>query len=575
MLTIDPTTLADPVLRDLITSLMNQIEVLEERVQQQANEIQRLRDENNRLRGEQGQPTVRPGVKPTDLASESERADHALRPHRRRARSIVITNEQRLTIDPVQLPLDAVFKGYQPVEVQEIVLQPQGIRFLREKWYSPSTHRTYVAPLPSGFTGQFGPRLRALALTLYFESGLSMAKLHGFLRLAGIAISTGQVSRLLTHNHDRFHAERQAILQAGLASSPWQQIDTTATRVNGANHHCHVLGNPLYTVYTTTERRDRLAALDVLRGGAPRVFRLNTTAESLLQLMGFPTKPLKRLRHGPRDQDMTLTELDSLIATHLDPLTPVQRKWLLDALAIAAYHAQEHPVLPIVRTLVCDDAPTFRILTESIAQCWVHDGRAYKRLEPRFAHHIALREAFCARYWAFYRELAAYRRAPIPDEAIRLRTIFEGLVATITGYQALDERIRITAEKKAELLLVLDHPEVPLHNNAAELGIRRRVRKRDVSYGPRRAVGVAAWDTFQSLAATAQQLGVNVTAYLYDTLCGGTTLPRLATIIAERAQMTPLGASWSEPAVLPAWRPKRLTRWNRWGQRTRTLDDLT
>lgn len=261
------------------------------------------------------------------------------------------------------------------------------------------------------------------------------------------------------------------------------------------------------------------------------------------------------------------------ITTHLPPLTAVQRKWLLDALAIAAYHGQSPAVMPIVRALVCDDAPTFRMLTESIAQCWVHDGRAYKRLEPRFAHHIALRDDFCARYWAFYRELAAYRRAPSPSESTRLRRAFETLFATRTGYDALDQRIRITAEKKAQLLLVLDHPEVPLHNNAAELGLRRRVRKRDVSYGPRSAVGVAAWDTFQSLVATAHQLGVNVADYFYDTLCGGTTLPRLATLIAERAQATPLGASWAEPEVLPPWRPKRLTSWNRWAHRTRTLDD--
>lgn len=53
-----------------------------------------------------------------------------------------------------------------------------------------------------------------------------------------------------------------------------------------------------------------------------------------------------------------------------------------------------------------------------------------------------------------------------------------------------------TLAKKDPLLLVLRYPELPLHNNAAELGVRQRVRKRGVSFGPRTQAGVRAWDTF-------------------------------------------------------------------------------
>jgi hypothetical protein len=60
---------------------------------------------------------------------------------------------------------------------------------------------------------------------------------------------------------------------------------------------------------------------------------------------------------------------------------------------------------------------------------------------------------------------------------------------------------------KKALLLVLEYPELPLHNNASELGIRRRVRKRDVSFGPRSEAGKRAWDTFMTLAETARKLG--------------------------------------------------------------------
>ena len=50
----DPTTIQDESLRMIVRFLMNQIEDLTVKTQQQAEEIRRLRDDNNRLKGEQG-----------------------------------------------------------------------------------------------------------------------------------------------------------------------------------------------------------------------------------------------------------------------------------------------------------------------------------------------------------------------------------------------------------------------------------------------------------------------------------------------------------------------------------------
>ena len=61
--------------------------------------------------------------------------------------------------------------------------------------------------------------------------------------------------------------------------------------------------------------------------------------------------------------------------------------------------------------------------------------------------------------------------------------------------------------------MVLEHPEIPLHNNPAELGARCCVRKRVVSFGARTERGAALWDIGHTLTATAQQLDVKL-------LCG-------------------------------------------------------
>ena len=73
------------------------------------------------------------------------------------------------------------------------------------------------------------------------------------------------------------------------------------------------------------------------------------------------------------------------------------------------------------------------------------------------------------RFWAYYAQVLAYRTQPKPEEAARLERAFEAVFTTVTGYNALDERIAKTHAKKGYLLMVLAHPEIPLHNNPAEL----------------------------------------------------------------------------------------------------------
>ena len=138
-------------------------------------------------------------------------------------------------------------------------------------------------------------------------------------------------------------------------------------------------------------------------------------------------------------------------------------------------------------------------------------------------------------FWTYSRELLAYRDQPTPQERFRLDARFDALFGTVTGYQALDRRLALTRDKKPELLLVLEHPELPLHNTPAELGARQRVRKRDVSFGPRSPAGSAAWDTFMTLAATTRKLGLDFAAYLTDRFTRAGQIPPLADLITARA----------------------------------------
>jgi hypothetical protein len=85
------------------------------------------------------------------------------------------------------------------------------------------------------------------------------------------------------------------------------------------------------------------------------------------------------------------------------------------------------------------------------------------------------------------------------------------------------------------MLLILDYPELPLHNNPAELAARQRVRKRDISFGPRTDAGREAWDTFMTFFETAKKLDVNFFDYLFDRVSKTSAMPALADLIAQRS----------------------------------------
>jgi transposase IS66 family protein len=545
---LDLTTIPDEGTRRAIRELLNLVETLATENRALRDEVQGLRDEINRLKGEQGHPTVRPQTKPdpaedTDHSSERERHMPKPRTRGRKVAQIIIHQTRVLTVDPAGLPADAEFKDYVPSLVQDVRLQTENTRFLKEKFYSASEQQTYLADLPLGYVGAFGPGLRALVVVLAHACQMTEPKIRAFLQHLGVVIADGTISNLLIKDQESFHAEKDAAYRAGLLSGPWQHIDDTATRVSGQNHHCHVVTNPLHTTYITTEAKDRLTVIDVLRGGQPRIFRLNGQAITYLEHAGVSAVTRQKLSYLPHNQDLDEATLQQLLDTHLPGLGAQQRKWIVDATAVAAYHAQTE--WPVVRLLICDGAGQFSWVTEELALCWVHEGRHYKKLVPYLAVHRTLLCDFLKQFWAFYDELLAYRQDPTPKERVRLTNEFDTLFATVTGYRALDERIALTRAKKASLLLVLTYPEIPLHNNAAELGARQRVRKRDISFGPRSPEGTKAWDTFMSLVATTRKLGVDFYEYVHDRISGTNQIPPLADLIAERATELNLGASWA------------------------------
>lgn len=505
------------------------------------------RGKRRKGQGKGGDPPPPPTPPATGQhSSEAERREAEGRPPWEKTgkkADLVIDIARVLRGDLTALPLDAVFERYEEVVVQDLVLTRRNTRFLRARFRSAATGRSYLAPLPPGYYGQFGPGIRSLALCLGYGANVSMPLLHRFFSQAGCVVSRGQVSRFLTARLEGFVTEAAAAIRAAVAHQPWLQLDDTRSGVRTEHGCCHVLGNDLATFYRTTDRGDRRSVVEALLLGAPVTYRLDPLAFACLERWGVGMRVRHRLESmaesAPRDETAFRRWLD----LRFPVLGGEQRQRIHAAAALAGYHHQT--AVPRVQALLTDDASVFHGLVEEQALCWVHDFRHYLQLEPQQPQHARQLELYKRRYWKFYRWLRAYTEKPTVAAQKHLRQAFDRLVAEAKAPPFLAACIARTRKNREKLLLVLEHPELPLHNNAAELAVRRRVRKRDVSFGPVSEAGRQAWDTMQGLAGTAEKLGVSFWSYLVDRIHEVGQIPPLADLITQKASQERRPHSWA------------------------------
>jgi len=205
------------------------------------------------------------------------------------------------------------------------------------------------------------------------------------------------------------------------------------------------------------------------------------------------------------------------------------KKYVEEGCAIGAY--RENFLGPISDVLVCDDAPQFKGILEYLGLCWIHEGRHYDKLVPGHNHFQKELDNFLENFWDYYDELKKYKENPTQEKKDELSIEFDELFSTDTDYFALNRIIKKTAKKKEFLLIVLDHPEIPLHNNTSELDIREKVIQRKIRNCFRSIRGAKASDTFLSLMAICRKQGITFWDYARDRVYNLHKIPPLAEII--------------------------------------------
>lgn len=512
--------------------LLSAVEILLEVVYVQKKEIQELRDEINRLKGEKGKPDIKPNTKSKDISSERERKEKTTWTKQSKKEHIEIDEEIPCPIDKSILPKDAIFKGYRKVISQDVELKRKNIAYLLELYYSPKEQKTYSSRLPEGYSGYFGANLRSLAYSLIYICDVTGHRLLKFFDSLGISISAGSLSNIFFEEEETFTQERQEILLSGLKTE-YQQIDNTGTREKGMNLFTHVICNEYFTTFFTAENKKRISILKILQMKLGQEIKCiyNKTALGLLRKICVPLEAIDLIsREIEKGKIYGNIELEKLIENIIGLKNKEYLKSrIIDAMAIAYYRLQKK--VPQVKNLITDDAFEYANLVTRQALCWVHDARNYKKLMPFLEIYKDDYLKFMDRYWKYYRRLLRYRKKPSEALRGRLEKEFDMIFSKHTDYEELNYRIEKTMSHKDKLLLVLQHPKIPLHNNLAEIALRRIVRKRDISLHTMSKAGTTLRDSVLSVIETAGKLNVSAYEYLADRIKGIYKMPSLASLI--------------------------------------------
>ncbi len=533
-----------------IQELLNVVEALCSDKNSLADEVDRLRKQFDQKK--KAKNTSRENDHQDSGGDDNDHSDHSSEKRRKSSRKpkandrrsfkdLTIHETVECPVDPDTLPADAVRCPDEIVIVQDIEIKPKNTRFQRHVFYSPANHRHYRGALPAGCDhGDFGASLRALIVSLKYCGNMSEPKIGEFLENFDVQVSSGSLSNILTNSAKQFEQDYDDLFMAGLSSTSYQQTDDTSARVKGEFWNTHILCNPFYTFYSTRPGKDRLTVLKVLQNRDELRFSLGEAMCRLLQdEFSIPDKwsdEIASLGEVEVGETTLRLLLDGWFGKRNKPLRTI----IEHAAAIAFYRQQD--LVPVVQTLVCDDAGQFKLLTDKLSLCWIHAGRHYEKLSPIIDRHTKFLDDFRTRYWAYYASLHDYRGSPTKELAAKLQLEFNELFSTRSGYAALDDRIAKTAAKQDELLTVLSVPEVPLHNNASELGARVSARRRDVSLHSRSVRGVRAMDIFTTLVQTSKKLGISAFAYFRDRLSGASEMPSLAKTILQQANAVNAGA---------------------------------
>jgi len=496
-------------------------------IQKQAEEIQYLKDEIARLKNHPPRPKIRPSRLEEKKKNKSKSVKGKRPGSKKRSKTTKIEIHKVKPVEPEYIPVGSEFRYYRDFVVQDIKLEPYNTRF-RLKVYETPDGRYIVGQLPAHLNGKhFGSKLIRFILYQYYHCHVTQPLLQEQLDEFGIDISTGHLNNILIENKALFHKEKDRILTVGLEVSSYINVDDTGARHKGQNGYCTHIGNKLFSWFQSTESKSRINFLKLLRAGHSD-YCINMDAIAYMQSNKMPLYVLKPIIANLQTVLTNDMQWDDFLA---------QNGVVKDRhVQIAAEGALMGSIVEhgISRKLVIlsDDAGQFNVLLHAL--CWIHAERSINKVIPFTDQAKKDLNTVRDQIWRLYKGLKQYKENPNSKDKKRLKAIFDKTFTQKTHSTTLNQALKRLYRNKAELLLVLERPDIPLHNNIFENAIREYVKKRKISGSTRSELGRQCRDTFTSLKKTCRKLDVSFWQYLKDRIEEKKLIPNLADLIRQQ-----------------------------------------
>ena len=527
-----------------IDRLRSSNEQLQQTLQEQQAQIQALKDEIARLKKLPKKPTIRPSTLPKDddeSDDDPNDSDHSdpgggnqakgktTKPRKRKKK---LTIHHTCIIKPEGLPEGSRLLGYENYTIQELLIQPHNTRYRLARYRTPEG-KTLMGVLPDELQGtHFGITLNSHILYQYYHQRVTQPLIRQQLIEWGIDISSGQISRILTEGKVRFHAEKDALLTAGINHSSYIHVDDTGSRHEGKNGYCTHIGNESFAWFSSTRSKSRINFLELLRGAALG-YAINAAALDYMRTEGLPQGPLALIGQN----EDTLFDDSGAWTDYLQQRGITNERHVRIATEGALLGLLVANGFPLDLAILSDDAGQFNILLHAL--CWIHADRVFQRILPLNDIHAKALSWVHTQIWEIYSDLKQYQRQQAPDLKLAIEHHFNELCRTRTAFATLNQAIKRLARNKDELLLVLKRPDIPLHNNLSEGDIREYVIKRKISGSTRSENGRRCRDTFTSLKKTCKKQGIPFWEFLRDRFRRQHLVPYLPDLLSGHVCLLP------------------------------------
>lgn len=495
--------------------------------------IQTLKDEIAVLKGNKPKPKIKPSgmeenteKNKNTLSSSDKRAGS-----KKRSKTKTLKIDKEIRISPKDLPQGSKFKGFKDFVVQGIVIKTHNVLYRMERWKTPDGRYVH-GELPVSVRGHFSSRLISYILYQYYQCHVTQPLLLEQLYEFGIDISSGQLSRILIEEQTQFHAEKDEILSTGLQISNYINVDDTGSRHKGKNGVCTHIGNELFAWFESTESKSRINFLKLLRAGSSN-YCINMDALDYMKTQKLSQSNQQLLSE---DNQVFFTSEDEW-ENHLQMLGITDKRHIRIATEGALIGNLFENGFNRNMVILSDDAGQFNVLLHAL--CWVHAERTIHKIVPFNESQRNALDLVRNKIWELYAKLKTYKENPCVEQKIKLENQFDEIFQEETCFITLNLAMKRLYKNKTELLLVLERPEIPLHNNASESDIREYAKRRKVSGCTKSSSGRQSRDTFTSLKKTIRKLGFSFWEYLNDRISRQYILPGIIDLMLQKVAFSP------------------------------------